>query len=215
MGQLTLTEEEMQTLEHLVAGTPVLQNAFRLQVDAAFLFEAERYASAIALSILAWEEVGKWLLNTWSSRGTDFRYDRRRYHVMKQLAVACLFVCADVRRSYTKKQLNFSDFDLAGITELSKSVLDGIRRYQSLITLIVNGEIDRYKQGAIYYHDELAAAGREPAKLGKEPAELQIRQTTKAFMDLVDEKAIALGPMFFAQVLEAAEKLKATAKNST
>lgn len=40
----------------------VRDNAFRLYGDAVLLFENERYASSIAMSILAIEEVGKYLI---------------------------------------------------------------------------------------------------------------------------------------------------------
>jgi len=61
-------------------------NAFRLCADAQLLFEHERWASCIALSVLVIEEVGKYLLL--SGDPVDPRVRKLSQHPIKQSAVS-------------------------------------------------------------------------------------------------------------------------------
>lgn len=83
----------------------ILRNAHRLLDDAKALDADGRHASALALSILAIEEVGKVVMRQWSADPT-FRHDRKHYgfHKVKQAVAAALLTA---KESYEAIMENF------------------------------------------------------------------------------------------------------------
>ena len=64
----------------------IVANARRLLTDAEILFKAERYPTALAIAILAVEEVGKMYLTEWNAEK-----DPRRYHAQKQSVLGSFY----------------------------------------------------------------------------------------------------------------------------
>lgn len=71
----------------------VEQNAQRLLRDAEFLFDGGRYPSSAALSVLAIEEVGKWLFLRQSATPDSVRL---RHHVQKQISASTMCLADEV-----------------------------------------------------------------------------------------------------------------------
>jgi len=77
-------------------GNAIFKNAARLIADARLLHESEREASAVALSVLALEEIGKYALHQWSlSEQERSLLKRLNFHRVKQMAIGALIMAAD------------------------------------------------------------------------------------------------------------------------
>lgn len=68
---------ENVALQMNVDSNPILSNAWRLATDAHILILKKRYATALALAVISFEEVGKFLLQQWSVDPT-FSYDKSK-----------------------------------------------------------------------------------------------------------------------------------------
>jgi AbiV family abortive infection protein len=80
----------------------IRDNAFRLHKDADLLMSNERYASAIALSILAIEEVGKYLILRDDKNDSETK--RLRHHSTKQSALSGRYL-SDLWMSLSRRLL--------------------------------------------------------------------------------------------------------------
>jgi AbiV family abortive infection protein len=80
----------------------IRDNAFRLYEDAGLLISNERYASAIALSILAIEEVGKYLILRDDKNNPKAK--RLRHHSAKQSALSRRYL-TDLRMWLSRRLL--------------------------------------------------------------------------------------------------------------
>jgi len=198
MDRRTLTPEEMKKLETMVAANPVLDNAFRLMSDGHILFENERYSSVVALAMLCLEEIGKHLLTIWTTRNPSFQYDKRAMHKMKQGAIASLFMADTVRREYIKQGVDFSDLgNPEKMAVLVQSIKTGVEKENMFAGSAKAGVLQIVKHSGQYYDEDLAAKGIEPSKIKVEHADEFMRNCSRAFMVLTDDKAVAIAADFF------------------
>jgi AbiV family abortive infection protein len=198
MERRTLTPEDMKKLEAMVAAHPVLDNAFRLMSDGHVLFENERYSSVVALSVLCLEEIGKYLITTWTAANPAFQYDRRVLHKMKQGAIAALFMADTVRREYRKRGVDFADLGTPEkMAVLADAIKTGVDKENAFAGSAQSGVLQIVKHSGLYYDEGLAAEGIEPSKIKADDADGMMRTCSRAFMALTDDKAVAIAADFF------------------
>jgi AbiV family abortive infection protein len=191
----------MRKLEAMVAMHPVLDNAFRLMSDGHVLFENERYSSVVALAVLCLEEIGKYLLTTWTAARPAFQYDRRALHKMKQAAIAALFMADTVRREYRKQGVDFSDLGTPEkMAVLAAAIKTGVDKENAFAGSAKSGVLQIVKHSGLYYDEDLAAKGIEPSKITADNADEMMRTCSRAFMALTDDKAVAIAADFFALI---------------
>lgn len=110
MLEVTAPSEEIcAELNARITASPTLTNAFRLLKDAELLFDAASHASAIALSCLAIEEIGKYLLATWPAANPQFSYDRRKLQLSKKIVVASMFLADGMWSEYKAQNIDHSE----------------------------------------------------------------------------------------------------------
>lgn len=198
MDRRTLAPEGMKKLEALVAANPVLDNAFRLMSDGHILFKNNRYSSVVALSMLCLEEIGKYLLTVWTAKNASFHYDKRAMHKMKQGAIAALFMADTVRREYLKQGVDFSDLgNPKKMAVLVKAIKTGAEKENMFAGSAKAGVLQIVKHSGQYYDEDLAAKGIEPSKIKADHADEFMRNCSRAFMVLVDDKVVAIAADFF------------------
>jgi len=196
--RMALTPEELALLEEKIKKYPVLSNAFRLFCDASLLFDFERFASAIALAFISLEEAGKYLLETWSKEDENFTYDKRKLHIMKQGAVAALFLAFSARKKCIRNNFDFKNMSsLEDLTQLAKHIHAGLEKEKDFASYVLNKVIEISKLSGMYYDETRAAQGIGPDKIKKNDAKSVMETTCKAFMLISEEKNIALGKYCF------------------
>ena len=201
MAKLKISESETATLEVLVRDDPILANAFRLVTDAELLFDNGRYSSALALAVLSMEEIGKYLLARWSSEDPSFRYDKRKLHRMKQGAVAALFLTDSARREARAAGIDFRKLSSPeSFAQLATAILKGLEKAKPFAEAVVNNVIEAVKWSGLYYDDERAERGIEPAKITKENAVELMQECTRAFMLLAIDGNIKIARVAFAYI---------------
>ena len=122
--------------------TGIVSNARRLAQDARLLNKYERYASAYALAILSFEEIGKMLIKLWGLPAS-------KSHVSKQRAVSSLLIAEAVVKEFGPLK-NIKKEQLIQVANaVSESSAGQIDR------IIDTTFIDKTKQFALYYHDGL------------------------------------------------------------
>jgi AbiV family abortive infection protein len=133
----------------------ILGNATRLLDDARLLVEHGRYASAFALALLGFEEIGKVLLKSWEAEKPLAKAKVwRSQHIQKQAAVATLLNGALLARMFPRVDWKTIDFD--AVTKAFNDSDEG-----QILALIREGHLDRRKQNALYLDDDLITAVEE------------------------------------------------------
>jgi AbiV family abortive infection protein len=133
----------------------ILGNATRLLDDARLLVEHRRYASAFALALLGFEEIGKVLLKSWEAEKPLAKAKVwRSQHIQKQAAVATLLNGALLARMFPRVDWKTIDFD--AVTKAFNDSDEG-----QILALIREGHLDRRKQNALYLDDDLITAVEE------------------------------------------------------
>lgn len=146
----------------------ILANAERLLDDARLLFCNERYKSALALAVIAIEEVGKILVHRWSDEA-ELKYARRQfgYHALKQIATLTLIqtvttiLWISTKRGLIKAgELNEKSFDSFSLFAADENVslsehekmtlLEMFRDQRRTERSLKRGDFDRMKQAALY-----------------------------------------------------------------
>jgi AbiV family abortive infection protein len=118
----------------------VVLNATRLAEDARLLTDHERYASAYALAILSFEEIGKMLIKLWGLPGS-------KGHISKQRAVASLLMAEGV----VKKFGPLRDMEREELVRVANAVSESDAG--QLAQIVETTFIDKAKQFALYHHD--------------------------------------------------------------
>ena len=133
----------------------ILGNATRLLDDARLLVEHRRYASAFALALLGFEEIGKVLLKSWEAeRPLAKAKVWRSQHIQKQAAVATLLNGALLARMFPR--VDWKTIDFNAVTKAFNDSDEG-----QILALIREGHLDRRKQNALYLDDDLITAVEE------------------------------------------------------
>jgi len=198
MTKMTLTREGFAKLEEAVKNNPVLENAFRLMTDADLLIRHERHASALALAVLATEEIGKYLLSLWQKGDPAFTYNRHKLHRMKQSAVAVLFMAERARRDCKTNGVDFSDLRTPEkMAHLARTMKAAIDKESFFVGSAKSGVIETVKHSGLYHDEELASKGIGPARINAENASELMQKCSRAFMTLTDERNISLAKEFF------------------
>jgi AbiV family abortive infection protein len=194
-----MDDAEAQKLEALVAASPTLGNACRLFQDAALLMECGRYASAVSLALIAFEEVGKFVLQKWQSDDANFKFDKRRYHRAKQAAAVSLFMSDSGRKEYRsfEKEANLPKPSPEHLTGLVKAVLSGIRKETRMANAVKFGVLDTVRHINTYYDDPMAAKGFDPTKITFDQAREVMGYTSRALTLVADEGNITIGKELF------------------
>ncbi|WP_158584909.1 AbiV family abortive infection protein [Brevundimonas sp. LPMIX5] len=138
----------------------IVLNAQRLLADADLLMSHRRGGSAIALSVLALEEVGKVVLELWGNPEELRKIDRRwTYHRRKQ-AAATMLLQADQAISETFVLLKSID-GLRGVTrEVAKSFREDLAnsiassKEAKLSRYVALGATERVKHLGLYFDQE-------------------------------------------------------------
>lgn len=196
---------ENLVLQMGVDADPVLSNAWRLATDAHILILKKRYATALALAVISFEEIGKYLLTEWSKDST-FKYDKSKKHIMKQAAVAALFTTQEARKKYRELKVDFKNFTEEENRKLIQALLHGQERGRPFAHLVVNKVYENVKWSGLYYDPDAAAKGIEPAKVTKENAEEMMRLTARALKALPEDGNIYIARYAFLSVLEDVSK---------
>lgn len=197
-NKMTLEPEVMVLLERKIERDPALRNGFRLFSDASLLFDCGRYASSVALAFLALEEVGKYLLTRWSAEDNSFRYDKKRLHVMKQGAVAAIFLAYGARSECKKNGFDFNSISsLEDVTRLCKFIRAGLEREKEFACHVLDKIVEMAKWSGMYYDEKRAEKGLQPENIKESDAKSVMETSCKAFMLIADEKNIAIGKFTF------------------
>ena len=180
---------------------PVLSNANRLLGDAHLLFTKKHYATALALAVISFEEIGKSLLITWSN-DPAFEYDKSKKHVMKQAAVAALFTGVEVRKRYVELSIDFQNFSDQEHARLHEAIQAGMDTWRPFMTNVIQKVYENVKWSGLYYDPEIAAKGIEPSKVTEANAGEIIAMTFKAFECLQEKGSIYRGRYAFDAMIE-------------
>lgn len=197
ISRRSLTSEMAAALDKLITAEAALSNAYRLMSDASYLIEGRRYASAVALAVISLEEIGKYLLAMWS-KNPEFAFDRRRLHEAKQRAIAALFMADRMRAEYQKRKVDFSDLGspekMAILVEAIKAGHENESGYAAAVRA---GVIQHVKHSGLYFDNMLAEKGIEPSRITANNADGLMRDCSRAFMILVDRKAVSIAADLF------------------
>jgi AbiV family abortive infection protein len=137
--------------------TLTLSNSTRLLVDARFLLDNDRFASAFALAVLGVEEIGKVLLDGWNA-DAPLAKPKASFHIQKQTAVSSLLLGALAVRTYPEGSIVAGD-KLKSLTKMFNESVEG-----RLFMLIQQQELDKRKQAALYQDDWLTSAADDFAE---------------------------------------------------
>jgi AbiV family abortive infection protein len=179
---MAMTAEETVRVEALIKSDPVLSNAFRLMEDASILFDNQRYAGCVALASLGTEEVGKYLLSTWTQGDPGFRYDKKRLHVMKHCVIAALFMTEAARANHREAGFDFKTATPEDFARLATLTLDGMKREAEFATLAKEKVLEYVKWSGMYYDDTQASKGISPANITGDNARSAMEMLSKAFI---------------------------------
>jgi AbiV family abortive infection protein len=138
-----------------------LSNSTRLLVDAKFLLDNNRFASAFALAVLGVEEIGKVLLDGWNADAPLAKPKGfRSWHIQKQTAVASLLVGALAVRTYPEGSIvDLANDELTSVTRTFNESDEG-----RLFLVIQQQKLDRRKQAALYQVDWLTSVADDFAE---------------------------------------------------
>lgn len=196
---------ENLALQMGVDANPMLSNAWRLATDAHILINNKRYASALALAMISFEEIGKFLLTQWSEDPT-FKYDKLKMHISKQAAVAALFTTQEVRKKYREAKVDFKNMSEVEARKLIKAAQEGWKLGKPFEVLVTSKAYEHVKWSGLYYDTDKAAKGIEPAKVTKENAHEIMSLTARAFKALIDNGNIQIARFSYPMVFENYEK---------
>jgi AbiV family abortive infection protein len=191
-----MSDDANDELETLVTSNPILANAFRLFRDADLLHSAGSYPTTIALAVLAFEEIGKYLLETWSAQDPAFSYKgHSNYHQSKQAATAALFLTEDARREFRARKPDggYSE-NVEGLTDMARAMIEGLRRRTGLVNAINGRLFDRMKNTSLYYDEGFAKNGPEPTS--KDAADI-MGMVSRAFTLLVEKGNVEIAKFVF------------------
>ncbi len=191
-----MTDNANGELQALVTSNPILSNAFRLFRDADLLHSVGSYATTIALAVLAFEEIGKYLLETWSAEDPKFSYKgHSTYHQSKQAAVAALFLTEGARKEFRARKPDGGYAEnVEGVTDMARAMIEGLRRRTGLVNAINGRVFDRMKNTSLYYDEGFAKNGPEPTS--KDAADI-MGMVSQAFTLLVEKGNIEIAKLAF------------------
>ena len=196
---------ENLALQMGVDANPTLSNAWRLATDAHILIKNKRYASALALAVISFEEIGKFLLTQWSDDPT-FKYDKSKMHISKQAAIAALFTTQEVRKKYREAKVDFQNMSEVEARKLIKVAQEGWKLGKPFEVMVASKVYEHVKWSGLYYDEGKAAKGIEPAKVTKESAHEIMSITARAFNALIDDGNIQIARFSYPRVFEDYEK---------
>lgn len=188
----------------------VLQNTVRLLDDAALLASYKRFATAVALSVFALEEIGKVALKIFDEGPTiDGKRGRSNIHVRKQLAATSLLqakfgeqiVCAKL------EGWGLADEDPTTIeqaAELREALATAIfnSREQKLLEYIRLGATERIKHLGMYVDEWHLEYGLRGEQMGQEQFEELYSEARRALPLLADARAIRMAGAIYSLELQ-------------
>ena len=145
--------------------TAIFKNAERLFLVSKLLSENGRYPSAYSIAMLALEELGKLLLDIWSTSDNNSKgKPQPTLHRRKQSAVASLLLANYLVKTYGKKII------AEGISEdlvetVAKELAEGPAGKFAFHVNI--GVFDKIKQIGLYHDCDLAERGLHAGRLDK------------------------------------------------
>jgi len=169
-GATTSTKLNLRTLQH-VAGM-ALKNGIALHFDAMLLYQNASYGSALFLSVISMEEIGKAFWSdhyAWSSKVNNNRMDNENDWI------------SEVLSNHRSKQLAF----MRQVPELCGT---------ALLQQIQHKQLDTVKQNSIYVGLSKPKAGQartsgrliSPAQTSKSRAKKQLRVVHDFLLDSID-----------------------------
>jgi AbiV family abortive infection protein len=187
----------------------IRDNAFRLYEDAGLLMSNKRYASAIALSILAIEEVGKYLILR--DDKNDSKAKRLRHHSVKQSALSGRYLSdlwmsllrrllvenrelmlkrlAELRSLGPPQELS-DDLPASQTSDQIREIFEEVVRQQSAENLLARyvlrtglGDTSKIKNRA-FYVDDSDDDCFNPADFTRSDAEEWLRQADRALAEI-------------------------------
>ena len=194
-------DPQLIALQMKIDADPILNNAWRLATDAHILISKKRYATALALAVFSFEEIGKFLITQWSTDPT-FQYDKSKKHIMKQAAVAALFTTVEIRKKYKELNVDFNSLSEAETLKLIEAIKHGTSVGTPFTKMVVSKVYENVKWSGLYYDADTAAKGIEPARVTEENAREIMTLTAAAFKALAEHKNIYLGRFSFPMMLE-------------
>jgi AbiV family abortive infection protein len=203
--------------------SPILANAWRLAQDCDLLYRNKRYATALALAVIALEEVGKYLLTYWEQMpispgvgdNTPFTYDKKRdLHKTKQVAIVALAQTVTVRASYKKEKIDFQNLNEEQTRRLIKILKESQKKHETFVALVCNKIYERVKWSGLYYDIEMAAKGIEPSIITGDAASEMMGLLANSLHSVIDDGTVYISRYAFPAVLEQWESLLAKHKES-
>src|ERR1700730_9348340 len=169
----------------------IVSNAARLLRDPKFLVDNQRYPSLFALSVLAFEEIGKVVLELWGFSYPVHKSGKRPSpHLRKQAAVSSLLLA-----QYTTKELG----DLVSSGPATAELIESVSRamYESeegkFVRLVGVGAGDKTKQIAFYRDDWLESAGLHADQFDASDVTQLFEKCRAAIAALGDSKTMHVG----------------------
>lgn len=180
--------------------TEIALNALRLLRDAALLYNHQRYASSFALGVLAWEEVGKLIINVWQSQcPIEFPNGHRLTHRRKQAATNSLLV-AKQAQEIAKENYSGGPFDEDLIERLAEELCQTDAMHFS--RLIEIGAVDKTKELALYRDEWLSALNLHVDIFERSPDKSMLQKTLAAFREVLNARCMDVGRILFESYLE-------------
>jgi AbiV family abortive infection protein len=176
----------------------VFRNVVRLVDDAKLLDEHERYSSAYALSVLAFEEVGKLLFILWG-----VPEPKKNRHVVKQRAVGALLMSQWIDKEFGRHETLDEELIERGAKALSESSPGRLSEFIEMTVL------DKSKQAALY-SDE-CSVDLDPDQL-RQDAGMLLDMVIQAMGAIPDSNALEGGRNLF-EVMTHLAQHRASAAN--
>jgi AbiV family abortive infection protein len=199
--RMTIPLDQQKEMERKIKTNPILANAFRLMCDASLLIDNHSYSSAVALAVLSLEEIGKYLLGVWTAEDEKFKYDKRRFHQMKQAAIGALFIAEGARKEVRKRNINMRQAPTAeDAAALAAAVIDGSQKTAWFANSAKGKVIETVKWSGIYYDADLAAKGIEPSKIKRADAVGIMELCSRSFMLIGDDGNVAIAKYSFPMI---------------
>jgi AbiV family abortive infection protein len=180
------------TAEALRRAKDVTSNVFRLMDDARLLDEHERYSSAYALAILAFEEAGKLLLILWG-----VPEPKKNRHVVKQRAVGALLMSHWVRKEFGRHETLDEELIERGAKALSESSPGRLSEFIEMTVL------DKSKQAALYSDER--SVDLDPDQL-RQDAGMLLDMVIQAMGAIRDSSALEGGRNLFEVMTHLAQR---------
>ncbi len=183
----------------------LILNAERLMNDAEFLNKDERTASATALAVLAWEEVGKLILILWDLPA------HKGSHLSKQRAVGSLQF-AGVLLSKVDEEIEASERlpDEQASRALLAAEESELGRF---VYLVDHATLDLMKQLAFYQDDDWETLGLDRKRLDGRTVEAMLRWCRAAISMVEDESVMEIGKSLFEGHTEILKDTQSRLKN--